>query len=96
LWRDDFEELERRVANRDHVAFSALERAYTNIVQTFIVTKLGDQRAARDLTERTFKKAWEVIDRYPWRDFSFHVWILRIARDQIDERQGKPRASNGA
>ena len=88
MWRDDFEELERRVAQRDRMAFSALERAYTNIVNTFIVTKLGDPRAARTLTERTFKRAWDIIDRYPWRDFSFHVWILRIARAEVDASRG--------
>jgi len=88
VWREDYEELEKRVASRDRAAFSALERAYTNIVNTFIVTKLGDQRAARTLTERTFTRAWDVIDRYPWRDFSFHVWILRIARDEVDNSRG--------
>ncbi len=88
MWRDDFEELERRVVHRDRAAFSALERAYTNIVNTFIVTKLGDPRAARTLTERTFSRAWEMIDRYPWRDFSFHVWILRIARTEVDASRG--------
>jgi DNA-directed RNA polymerase specialized sigma24 family protein len=88
VWPIDFEELERRVVHRDRAAFTTLERAYTNIVNTFAVTKLGDQRAAREITERTFTRAWEIIDRYPWRDFSFHVWILRIAREEIDERQG--------
>lgn len=83
----EFEELERRVANRDQVAFSALEDAYTNLVRHFVFTKVGSLPRARDITEHVFERAWEHIDRYPWRDFSFHVWILRIARDEIDGAQ---------
>jgi DNA-directed RNA polymerase specialized sigma24 family protein len=63
VWPIDFEELEKRVVHRDQAAFRTLERAYSNIVNTFAVTKLGDQRAAREITERTFTRAWEMIDR---------------------------------
>ena len=84
--QEDFEELERRVANRDGAAFDALEDAYTNLVRHFVFTKVGSLARARDITEHVFERAWENIERYPWRDFSFHVWILRIARDEIDEQ----------
>jgi hypothetical protein len=32
-----------------------------------------------------FQFALRRIDRYPWRDFSFHVWVLRIARETLGE-----------
>ncbi len=83
----EFEEMERRVADRDAAAFSALEDAYTNLVRHFVFTKVGSLARARHITEHVFERAWEHIDRYPWRDFSFHVWILRIARDEIDEAE---------
>jgi len=85
----EFEELERRVADRDVRAFDELERAYTRLVEHFVFTKVGSLPRARDITEHVFQRAWEHIDRYPWRDFSFHVWILRIAKDEIDEAQNK-------
>ena len=33
--------------------------------------------------------AWEAIEHYRWQDFSFHVWILRIARDELDKEPGQ-------
>lgn len=84
---EDFEELEKRVANRDAAAFQELERAYTHLVQHFVFTKVNSQVRARAMTEKVFEQAWEVIDRYPWRDFSFHVWLLRIARETIDRAE---------
>ena len=85
---EDLESLEQRVANPDVRAFDELERAYTNLVQHFIFTKVESQGRARTLTERVFQHAWEHIANYRWQDFSFHVWILRIARERIDEEPG--------
>jgi len=79
----DFEELERRVVQRDRAAFATLHRAYEDIIQLFLVSKLHDPRRARDLTAKVFDLAWKRIDRYPWRDFSFQVWLMRIARDEL-------------
>ncbi|MBM2810853.1 MAG: hypothetical protein HW416_1612 [Chloroflexi bacterium] len=86
----DFEELERRVANGDRTAFNELQRAHFGLVETFIVSKTNDPRAARDVTRRIFNLAWQRIDRYPWRDFSFHVWVLRIARETLMAGRGSP------
>ncbi len=86
---EEIEALERRVANRDVRAFDDLEQAYTNLVQHFIFTKVESQGRARALTERVFQHAWETIEHYRWQDFSFHVWILRIARDELDKEPGQ-------
>ena len=87
---EEMEQLERRVAERDHVAFSTLHHAYAELIQRFVFTKMGNQSLARDMTARIFDQAWERIDRYPWRDFSFHVWLLRIAREHVDALGGRP------
>jgi DNA-directed RNA polymerase specialized sigma24 family protein len=85
---EEIEALERRVANRDVRAFDELERVYTHLVQHFVFTKVNSQARARAITERVFQHAWENIENYPWRDFSFHVWILRIARERLNEETG--------
>jgi DNA-directed RNA polymerase specialized sigma24 family protein len=36
-----------------------------------------------------FEHAWKTIDNYRWQDFSFHVWILRIAREELDQGEGR-------
>jgi len=87
---EDLQELEQRVANRDVRAFEELERAYTRLVEHFIFTKVNSQVRARTLRERVFDHAWKTIEHYPWRDFSFHVWILRIAREELGEEPGGP------
>jgi len=85
---EEIESLERRVANPDVRAFDELEHAYTQLVQHFVFTKVENQARARTLTERVFQHAWEHIANYRWQDFSFHVWILRIARERVEEEQG--------
>ena len=85
---EEIESLERRVANPDVRAFDDLEHAYTNLVQHFVFTKVNSQARARTVTERVFQHAWENIANYRWQDFSFHVWILRIAREQLDKQEG--------
>ena len=40
------------------------------------------------MTTRIFEEAWRRIDRYPWRDYSFQVWLMRIVRDELG---GAPR-----
>jgi RNA polymerase sigma-70 factor (ECF subfamily) len=82
----EFELLERRVANPDRAAFSQLHRAYERIVHYFVVSKVNSPRLADDLTSRIFERAWQHIERYRWQDWSFHVWVLRIAREELDEQ----------
>ena len=86
---EQLQELEQRVGNRDPRAFEELERAYSHLVEHFVFTKVENQARARAIRERVFKHAWEAIENYQWRDFSVHVWILRIAREEIDERSGR-------
>ena len=86
---EEIQELEQRVANRDERAFEELERAYTRLVQHFIFTKTESQTRARTVTERVFERAWKTIENYRWQDFSFHVWILRIAREELDQGEGR-------
>ncbi|HZT08752.1 MAG TPA: hypothetical protein VFC51_17140 [Chloroflexota bacterium] len=82
----EFEELERRVAQRDRWAFSQLHKAYERTIHYFVLSKVSVPYVADQITARIFDRAWERIDRYRWQDWSFHVWILRIARDELADR----------
>src|SRR5262245_56944866 len=82
----EFEVLERRVAVPDEAAFSQLHRAYERMVHFFVVSKVNSPRLADDITKSIFDRAWEHIERYRWHDWSFHVWVLRIAKEELDDR----------
>src|SRR3954467_5786516 len=82
----EFEQLERRVAQPDESAFSQLHRAYERVVHYFIVSKINNPRLADEITKKTFERAWEHVEQYRWQDWSFHVWIMRIAQDELKER----------
>ena len=86
LSTEDYAELERRVAQRDEAAFDTLRRAYQGLVHKFVTSKGLNPSLASEMTSQTFKTAWEKCDRYPWRDFTFHVWILRLARGELEAR----------
>lgn len=83
---EDFEALERRVAERDEAAFDTLHRAFQGLIHKFVSSKTPNPSLAWNITDDIFKAAWEKCDRYPWRDFSFHVWLLRLARKELDDR----------
>ncbi len=82
----EYEELERRVAQRDPRAFEELQRLYDRIVHFFVLSRVSSPRLADEIASEVFDRAWERVDRYRWQDWSFHVWVLRIAREQLDER----------
>lgn len=82
----DYEDLERRVAQRDRPAFQQLHRAYERLVHYFVLSRVNSPRLADQITPDVFDRAWERIDRYRWQDWSFHVWVLRIAREELIKR----------
>ena len=82
----DFEQLERRVAQRDEDAFDQLHRAYAGLVHKFVSFHVQQPLLASSVTNVIFETAWEKCDRYPWRDFTFHVWLLKLARTELENR----------
>lgn len=84
LSTEDFERLERLVAERDPAAFDALRRAYQGLIHRFVSTKTTNPGLASDITNAIFKTAWEKCDRYPYRDFTFHVWLLRLTDRELE------------
>lgn len=86
LSTEDFEKLERLVSERDEAAFGTLRRAYEGLVHKFVESKVGNPSLASSITADVFRTAWDKCDRYPWRDFSFHVWLIRLTNRELDDR----------
>jgi len=61
----------------DLEAFNQLVLDYQNLVYRQAYTLLGDEEAAKDITQDTFIKAYRGLSKY--RDGCFRVWLLRIA-----------------
>jgi len=40
--------------------------------------------AIRLANKKIFEAAWEKCDRYPYRDFTFHVWLLRLTDRELE------------
>src|SRR5688500_7620412 len=84
LSTEEFEKLERLVAERDPAASETLRRAYQGLIPPFVTTKPTNARLASDITNAIFETAWEKCDRYPYRDFTFHVWLLRLTDRELE------------
>lgn len=82
-------------ARADPARFEALYRKYVAQVYNIAVYELGDHHDAEDATERTFLQALAALPRFQERaseadgeDAStFRIWLFRIARNVIAERQ---------
>ena len=86
LSTQDFERLEREVAERNEEAFDTLRRAYQGLVLKFVESKVTNPSLASEITAQIFRSAWEKCDRYAWRDFSYHVWLIRLTNKELDDR----------
>jgi RNA polymerase sigma-70 factor (ECF subfamily) len=78
-WAPDKDVVASALAGRQ-AAYGELLRRYERLVLAFIYRMVPHRERAEDLTQETFAKAFNALDRYrPER--SFAPWILRIARN---------------
>lgn len=76
----DDEECAARAQRGEGKAFSELVRRYQDRVYRFLLRLTRSQDDARDLTQDTFMRAYQGIDR--WRpEALFRTWLFRIARN---------------
>ena len=70
----------------ERYGFEALVARYGQTVFTMVVRIVGDEARAEELTQDTFIKLFETIDRYDPKRASLSTWLCRIAyRLAIDE-----------
>lgn len=83
--------LERAVEG-DKQAFGALYEIYMDEIYRYFFYRLGHVQDAEDMTERTFLKVWESLDRFETGRASFRTWLYRVAHNLLVDhyRTDKP------
>ncbi|MBI1839148.1 MAG: sigma-70 family RNA polymerase sigma factor [Candidatus Colwellbacteria bacterium] len=76
-------------------AFGLLYEHYLPKIYRFVLIKVSQREEAEDLTHQAFLKAWENIEQYNPKGYSFGSWLYRIARNTvIDHYRGeRPQVS---
>ena len=77
------ENLVQKAIKGDESAFSLLYDEYFNKVYRYVVTQVGNQTEAEDLTQEVFIKALHAIGSYKQKGAPFASWLFRIARNNI-------------
>lgn len=74
------------VKRGERYGFETLVARYGQTVFTMVVRIVGDETRAEELTQDTFIKLFETIDRYDPKRASLSTWLCRIAyRLVVDE-----------
>ena len=80
----------QKAKDGDANAFGELYERYAEQVFRFIYSQMSHRLDAEDLSTDVFLKAWQSLDRYEERGFSFSAYLFRIARNLIiDSRRGR-------
>jgi RNA polymerase sigma-70 factor (ECF subfamily) len=77
------ENLVQQAIDGDQGAFTVLYDEYFNKVYRYVVTQVGNQTEAEDLTQDVFIKALHAIGSYKQKGAPFASWLFRIARNNI-------------
>lgn len=76
-------ELIQRAKAGDQEAFGELYERYVDRVFRMIRLRVSTEVTAEDLTSEVFMKAWDGLDGYRERGYSFGAWLFRIARNLV-------------
>jgi RNA polymerase sigma-70 factor, ECF subfamily len=82
--RDSPAVVRRLVARAKEGDRAALERLYLihfDRIYGYLQLSVGNRHDAEDLTNQTFIKMLESIDRFVWRQAPFSAWLFRIAHN---------------
>jgi RNA polymerase sigma-70 factor, ECF subfamily len=75
----------RRLVERakagDRFAFEQLYLIHFDRIYSYLQLSVGNRHDAEDLTNQTFIKMLESIDRFVWRQAPFSAWLFRIAHN---------------
>lgn len=81
-------------AKKDSQAFARLYDLYVQPVYRYLLSKIGNEQEAEDLTAQTFLAALQGLPRYKHRG-NFAAWLFSIARNKsIDYYRKETRQRN--
>lgn len=89
----DERDLVDRARQGDLDALSAIYERYVTRIYRYVLTHVGSQAEAEDITQDVFLRVAEAIGRFEWRDVEFSAWVFRIAKNQLisHHRRGATR-----
>lgn len=92
VWQLSDEALLAGFAAGDRDAAAAFVRRFQSRVYGISVTILGDAKAAEDVAQETFIRAWRHASSYDARRGAVSAWLLTIARNLAVDRAHLKRA----
>jgi RNA polymerase sigma-70 factor (ECF subfamily) len=101
----DVRRLVERAQKGDREALEELYLMYFDRIYSYLQMSVGNRHDAEDLTNQTFVKMLESIERFQWRKVPISAWLFRIAHNlamdhfranrrwQPEEEPPEPRGS---
>ena len=80
------EQLLRKVANGDRIAFAELTRRYEGLIYTVIHRVLNNAEDARDTTQEVLWQIWKKAATYAPAKGKARTWIVTMARNRAIDR----------
>ena len=77
----DVRRLVERAQAGDRSAIEELYRTHFDRIYGYLRMSVGSQHDAEDLTNQTFIRMLESLDRFVWRKVPFSAWLFRIAHN---------------
>lgn len=77
----DVRRLVARAQAGDRAALEELYRTHFDRIYGYLRLSVGSQHDAEDLTNQTFIRMLESLDRFVWRKVPFSAWLFRIAHN---------------
>jgi RNA polymerase sigma-70 factor, ECF subfamily len=88
----DVREAVARAQAGDRAALEDLYLLHFDRVYSYLQMTVGNRHDAEDLTNQTFVKMLESIERFEWRKAPFSAWLFRIAHNlAIDHFRSRRR-----
>ena len=78
---EDEQKLVKRAKDGEVEAFGLLYDYYLPKIYRFVLLKVSHREEAEDLTHQAFLKAWENINQYNFKGYSFGSWLYKIAKN---------------
>ncbi|HET9544170.1 MAG TPA: sigma-70 family RNA polymerase sigma factor [Gaiellaceae bacterium] len=77
----DVRRLVERAQAGDRAAIEELYRTHFDRIYGYLRLSVGSQHDAEDLTNQTFIRMLESLDRFVWQKVPFSAWLFRIAHN---------------
>jgi len=74
-----------RRAKDDPEAFGAIFDEYHDAIFGYVLRRVGNVYASREITSETFFRALDRLWQFRWRNISISNWLYRIATNEINQ-----------